>query len=196
MEYNIIMIGPPCSGKGTHSDLIAQKFGLTHISTGELFRKEMEIETPLGILAKMLINNGNLVPDSVTLKMLYKHLDKLQESKGFLLDGVPRTLPQAEIIEKYIAKHNIPCDLVFYLYAPDEILFKRMHKRSKDGREDDTEFSFFKRMMNYYDLTHVLTEYYMAKGKLVPISTDAPIKEVSQKIFASIEYYLNKNANK
>lgn len=192
MDFNIIMIGPPCSGKGTHSSLIAKEFGLMHISTGELFRREMEIETPMGILAKMLINNGNLVPDSITMKMLYNHIEKYKDIKGFLLDGVPRTIPQAELIEKYITKHNIRCDVVFYLHSPEEVLFKRMQKRSKDGRADDTEFSFFKRMMNYYDLTHVLTEYYMAKGKLIPISTDAPIKEVSEKIFNSIHHYLNK----
>ncbi len=192
MDFNIVMIGPPCSGKGTHSDLIANEFGLMHISTGELFRREMDIETPIGIIAKMLINNGNLVPDSITLKMLYKHIKNNKDVKGFLLDGVPRTLPQAELIEKYIAKYNIRCDVVFYLHAPDEVLFNRMQKRSKDGREDDTEASFFKRMMNYYDLTHVLTEYYMAKGKLIPISTDAPITEVSNKIFNTINYYLSK----
>ncbi len=192
MDFNIILIGPPCSGKGTHSNLIAKEFGLMHVSTGELFRREMEIETPMGILAKMLINNGNLVPDSITLKMLYKHIQQNKNVKGFLLDGVPRTLPQAELIKKYISKHNIRCDVVFYLHAPEDILFKRMQKRAKDGRADDTEFSFFKRMLNYYDLTHVLTEYYMAKGKLIPISTDAPIKEVSEKIFKSINHYLSK----
>jgi len=190
MEYNIIMIGPPCSGKGTHSKRIAEKFGLTHISTGDLFRQEIAKETPLGILAKMLIDKGNLVPDSVTLKMLFHHINSLKNSKGFLLDGVPRTLPQAELFEKFIDKHNIKCDLVFYLHSPDEVLFQRMHKRSTEGRADDNEHAFFKRMMNYFDQTHILTEYYLAKGKLIAISTNAPIEEVSNKIFDCIDRYL------
>jgi adenylate kinase len=190
MEYNIIMIGPPCSGKGTHSKRIAEKYGLTHISTGDLFRQEIAKETPLGILAKMLIDKGNLVPDSVTLKMLFHHINSLKNAKGFLLDGVPRTLPQAELFEKFIDKHNIKCDLVFYLHSPDEVLFQRMHKRSTEGRADDNEHAFFKRMMNYFDLTHILTEYYLAKGKLIAISTNAPIEEVSNKIFDCIDRYL------
>lgn len=190
MEFNIIMIGPPCSGKGTHSKLISEKYGLSHISTGELFRQEIAKETPLGILAKMLIDKGNLVPDSITLKMLYQYINSIQSSKGHLLDGVPRTLPQAEIFEKFIKKHHIKCDLVFYLHSPEEVLFQRMFKRAAEGRADDNDQAFLKRMTNYFELTHVLTDYYLAKGKLISISTNAPIHEVSATIFARIDQYL------
>lgn len=190
MEYNIIMIGPPCSGKGTHSKLISEKYGLSHISTGELFRQEIAKETPLGVLAKMLIDKGNLVPDSITLKMLYQYVNSIRSAQGHLLDGVPRTLPQAEIFEKFIKKHNIKCDLVFYLHSPEEVLFQRMFKRAAEGRPDDNDQVFLKRMTNYFELTHVLTDYYLAKGKLISISTNAPINEVSATIFARIDQYL------
>lgn len=162
----------------------------SYISTGELFRREIAKETPLGVLAKSLIDKGNLVPDSVTLKMLYQHVNSVSNAKGHLLDGVPRTLPQAKLIEKYIEKYNIKCDLVFYLHSPDEILAQRMQKRATEGRVDDNEHAFFVRMTNYFELTHVLTEYYLAKGKLISISTNAPINEVSAKIFSSIDKYL------
>lgn len=193
------MIGPPCSGKGTHSKLISEKYGLSHISTGELFRQEIAKETPLGVLAKMLIDKGNLVPDSITLKMLYQHINSIHSTKGHLLDGVPRTLPQAELFEKYIEKHNIKCDLVFYLHSPEEVLYERMFKRASEGRADDNDHVFLKRMTNYFELTHVLTDYYLAKKKLISILTVAPINEVSSTIFAHIDKYLeeiNKNVAK
>lgn len=190
MEFNIIMIGPPCSGKGTHSKLISEKYGLSHISTGELFRQEIAKENPLGVLAKMLIDKGNLVPDSITLKMLYQYVNSLRNDQGHLLDGVPRTLAQAEIFEKYIEKHNIKCDLVFYLHSPEKVLYERMFKRASEGRVDDNDQVFLKRMTNYFELTHVLTDYYLAKGKLISISTNAPINEVSATIFTYIDKYL------
>lgn len=190
MEFNIIMIGPPCSGKGTHSKLISEKYGLSHISTGELFRQEIAKENPLGVLAKMLIDKGNLVPDSITLKMLYQYVNSLRNDQGHLLDGVPRTLAQAEIFEKYIEKQNIKCDLVFYLHSPEKVLYERMFKRASEGRVDDNDQVFLKRMTNYFELTHVLTDYYLAKGKLISISTNAPINEVSATIFTYIDKYL------
>lgn len=180
---NIIMIGPPCSGKGTHSEIISNHFGLAHISTGHLFRQEIEKETPIGMLAKMLIDFGNFVPDSITMKILYQHIKKSPSTEGYLLDGFPRTLPQAEMFDKYLKKHNLNIDLVLYLHAPEDELLKRMEKRSAvENRADDNESIFANRIKNYYKNTHILTEYYLAQGKLAPISTNNSIEEVSEQV--------------
>lgn len=101
---NIIMIGPPCSGKGTHSKLIADKLDFQHISTGEIFREEISKKTALGVLAQSLIDHGNLIPDSVTMKVLYKKVKSFETDTNLLFDGVPRTLPQAETLDKFIKK--------------------------------------------------------------------------------------------
>lgn len=182
------MLGPPCSGKGTHSQLISESFGLKHVSTGNLFRNEIERMSPIGIIAKQLIDFGNFVPDSVTMKIFYLHIQSNPSDEGYLLDGFPRTLPQAEFLSKYLAKHLLNIDLVFYLYAPEEVLLARMGKRSlTENRADDNSNAFMHRIENYYKNTHVLTDYYSAQEKLVSISTDNSIAEVSRQILEVVE---------
>jgi adenylate kinase len=185
---NIIMLGPPCSGKGTHSKLISNQYKLTHISTGELFRAEIEKETPIGIMAKLLIDHGNYVPDSITMKILYHHIQNNPSPAGYLLDGFPRTLTQADVLTKFLEKHHNSVDVVFYLHAPEDELRERMTKRSCiDNRADDNTKTFYTRLENYYNCTHILTEYYLAQGKLAPISTNRTIEDVSAQIFSIID---------
>jgi len=180
---NIIMIGPPCSGKGTHSKIISNHFGLAHISTGDLFRSEIVKETPIGMMAKTLIDFGNFIPDSITMKILYQHIQNNSSNAGYLLDGFPRTLPQAELFDKYLTKHHLNIDLVLYLHAPEEELLTRMEKRSSsEKRADDNAQIFINRIKNYYKNTHILTDYYLAQGKLASISTNRCIEEVSEQV--------------
>lgn len=180
---NIIMIGPPCSGKGTHSKLIADKLDFQHISTGEIFREEISKKTALGVLAQSLIDHGNLIPDSVTMKVLYKKVKSFKTDTNLLFDGVPRTLPQAETLDKFIKKHNLKIDLVIFLFSPEDVLVHRMIKRSqKENRADDTLSSFQKRIKVYYEQTHILKEYYQKQGILSEVSTDAPIEDVAKVI--------------
>lgn len=182
------MLGPPCSGKGTHSELISKKFGLIHVSTGNLFRDEIQRETPIGVIAKQLIDYGNFVPDSITMKIFYYYIKNNPSDTGYLLDGFPRTLPQAEFLTKYLAKHNLNIDMVLYLHAPQDELLARMVKRSvSQNRADDNSSTFVTRMENYYKNTHVLTDYYSAQEKLVSINTNNKISEVSDHIFKLIE---------
>jgi adenylate kinase len=184
---NIIMLGPPCSGKGTHAHLISESFHLAHISTGDLFRAEIKKASPIGIMAQRLIDHGNFIPDSITMKILYQHIYNNPSPEGYLFDGFPRTLAQAEVFTKYLEKHNQSIDLVLYLNAPEEELMARMYKRAiVDNRADDNNEVFVTRLKNYYSLTHILTEYYLAQGKLAPINTNKPIKEVSGEIFRII----------
>lgn len=184
---NIIMLGPPCSGKGTHAHLISENFHLAHISTGDLFRAEIKKSSPIGIMAQRLIDHGNFIPDSITMKILYQHIFNNPSPEGYLFDGFPRTLAQAEVFTKYLEKHNQSIDLVLYLNAPEEELMARMYKRAiVDNRADDNNEVFVTRLKNYYSLTHILTEYYLAQGKLAPINTNKPIKEVSDQIFRII----------
>ena len=185
---NIVMLGPPCSGKGTHSRLISDYFHLTHISTGELFRSEIEKESPIGVMAKQLIDRGNFIPDSITMKILYQHINKMPSPAGYLFDGFPRTLAQAEVFTKYLEKHNRSIDIAFYLYAPEEVLMARMYKRAIiDNRADDNDEVFNTRILNYYKHTHVLTEFFLAQGKLASINTNNAIEEVSKQIFGLID---------
>jgi len=181
---NIIMLGPPCSGKGTHAKLISDCFNLTHVSTGELFRAEIVKKSPLGILAKQLIDFGNFIPDSITMKILYHHIKKSPSAEGYLFDGFPRTTPQAQLFTKYLKKHNQQIDLVLYLHAPENELLARMENRSiADQRADDNAHVFKTRIENYYANTHILTQYYTKLGLLASICTDNSIAEVSAKIF-------------
>lgn len=185
---NIIMLGPPCSGKGTHSKLISNHYLLKHISTGDLFRGEIEKGSPIGTLAKQLINHGNFIPDSITMKILYQHIKKEPSVAGYLLDGFPRTLTQAKTFSKYLEKHQQQIDIVFYLHAPEEELLIRMGKRSAiDNRADDNTDVFNTRMLNYYKNTHILTDYYLTQGKLAPICTNNTIEEASSQIFQVID---------
>jgi adenylate kinase len=186
---NIIMLGPPCSGKGTHSKLISNQYNLTHISTGELFRTEIEKETPIGVIAKQLIDHGNYVPDSITSKILFHHIKANPSPAGYLLDGFPRTLPQAEMLTKFTEKHHLTIDIAFFLHAPEDELLQRMLIRSNvDNRADDTEDTFVTRLLNYYNNTHILTDYYKSQGKLISICTNNCIKEVSSEIFSYIDH--------
>lgn len=181
------MLGPPCSGKGTHAHLISECFHLAHISTGDLFRAEIRKASPIGIMAQRLIDHGNFIPDSITMKILYQHINSNPSPAGYLFDGFPRTLAQADVFTKYLEKHNQSIDLVLYLNAPEEELMARMYKRAiVDNRADDNNEVFKTRLKNYYKLTHILTDYYLAQGKLAPINTNNPIEEVSKQIFRII----------
>lgn len=181
---NIIMLGPPCSGKGTHSNLISGYYNLAHISTGDLFRAEIEKKSPIGLMAKQLIDFGNFIPDSITMKILYHRIKSAPSAFGYLFDGFPRTLAQAEIFTKYLEKHHQSIDIAFNLYAPEEELKARMFKRSiMDHRADDNDEVFNTRILNYYKHTHILTEYFLSQGKLASINTNNTIEEVSKEIF-------------
>ncbi len=187
---NIVLFGPPGSGKGTQAQNLIQKFNLKQISTGDLFRFNMKNETELGKLAKTYIDKGELVPDQVTIDMLIDELKKPTETNGFILDGFPRTSFQTEALDQIVKEQlNSEISVCLSLVVDDEILVSRLVKRGEtSGRVDDSEESIIRnRIKEYYAKTAEVAELYKQQGKYVEINGVGEISEISEKLFAEVE---------
>lgn len=180
---NIVIFGGPGSGKGTQSVLIAEKFGLEHLSTGDLLRAEMAAGSELGKVVQSFIAQGNLVPDKWILNILSKTIDHIKDKKGVIFDGFPRTIAQAEALDEILSKRNQKLLLLLDLQVPDEVLQERMLFRSKtSGRSDDNPETIKKRIDVYHQLTAPVIEYYKNKGLYQAIKGNGSV----EKIFAEI----------
>lgn len=177
------MFGPPGAGKGTHAAAIREKYNFCHLSTGELLRAEIAAGTELGLHAKSLIDKGMLVPDEVVEKMIESKFDTVKNVQGFLLDGFPRTLKQAEDLDKILAERNSAVDAVISLMISDETVKKRIaHRASIEGRADDaSEETINNRIKTYHAQTEPLIEYYKKQGKYHEVAGDAPTIEENRK---------------
>ena len=187
---NIVLFGPPGSGKGTQAQNLIQKFNLKQISTGDLFRFNMKNETELGKLARTYIDKGELVPDQVTIDMLINELKKPTETNGFILDGFPRTSFQTEALDQIVKEQlNSEISVCLSLIVDDEILVSRLVKRGEtSGRVDDSEESIIRnRIKEYYAKTAEVAELYKQQGKYVEINGVGEISEISEKLFAEVE---------
>ena len=187
---NIVLFGPPGSGKGTQAQNLIQKFNLKQISTGDLFRFNMKNDTELGKLAKYYIDKGELVPDQVTIDMLTDELKKPTETNGFILDGFPRTSFQTEALDQIVKEQlNSEISVCLSLIVDDEILVSRLVKRGEtSGRVDDSEESIIRnRIKEYYAKTAEVAELYKQQGKYVEINGVGEISEISEKLFAEVE---------
>ena len=187
---NIVLFGPPGSGKGTQAQNLIQKFNLKQISTGDLFRFNMKNETELGKLARTYIDKGELVPDQVTIDMLIDELKKPTETNGFVLDGFPRTSFQTEALDQIVKEQlNSEISVCLSLIVDDEILVSRLVKRGEtSGRVDDSEESIIRnRIKEYYAKTAEVAELYKQQGKYVEINGVGEISEISEKLFAEVE---------
>ena len=163
---NIIIFGAPGSGKGTYSEEIKTKYGMGHISTGDVLRAEIHNGTELGLIAKDYIDNGQLIPDSLMIDILAKTYDSLTATNGVIFDGFPRTIPQAENLEALLQKRNTQVSVMIDLEVPDELLVERLLNRGKtSGRDDDNEETIKKRLEVYYRQTAPLIEWYKNEGK-------------------------------
>lgn len=187
MKY-YIMFGPPGAGKGTHAVAIREKYHLCHISTGELLRAEIAAGTELGRQAKTLIDNGNLVPDEVVEKMIAAKFDSVKNVDGFLLDGFPRTLRQAEDLDKILADRNCAVDAVISLMISDEVVKQRIaHRAAIEGRADDaSEETINNRIKTYHSQTEPLIEYYTKQGKYHEVKADAATIEENRERVLSL----------
>lgn len=188
---NIIIFGPPGSGKGTQAELLVKNKGLNHISTGDIFRKNIKGSTKLGVLASSYIENGQLVPDNVTSDMLSNEIESISDSKGFIFDGYPRTINQAEFFESLLLKKNMKLSMVLSLDVNEEILLKRLLNRGlTSGRDDDrNENIILNRIRVYNNQTSVLKKYYIDKlgDNFHSINGEHGI----QSIFKSIDHIIN-----
>ena len=187
---NIVLFGPPGSGKGTQAQNLIQKFNLKQISTGDLFRFNMKNETELGKLARTYIDKGELVPDQVTINMLVDELKKPTDTNGFIFDGFPRTSFQTEALDQIVKEQlNSEISVCLSLIVDDEILVSRLVKRGEtSGRVDDSEESIIRnRIKEYYAKTAEVAELYKQQGKYVEINGVGEISEISEKLFAEVE---------
>ena len=163
---NLILFGPPGSGKGTQAETIVSKFGLTHISTGDLFRYEIGNSTPLGKKAKEYMDKGTLVPDEVTIGMLENKLNMSQNPKGYIFDGFPRTITQAEALDELLKKRDTKVTNLIALDVDDEEIVSRLLKRGEtSGRPDDQDEAIIRnRIVEYNEKTSPVFEYYKNSG--------------------------------
>ena len=188
---NIVLFGGPGSGKGTQSERLIEKYGLHHISTGEVLRDHIKKETELGKIAKKYIDEGQLIPDDLMIQILDDVLENEAKDKpGVIFDGFPRTIPQAEALNELLRKRNKELHAVVGLEVPDDELVKRMLNRGKmTGRADDNEDTIKKRLHVYHNQTSPLREHYKKQDKYIAIDGN---KEI-EKIFDSIVKELDKH---
>ena len=181
---NIVLFGKPGAGKGTQADFLKHKYNLVHLSTGDIFRFNMKNDTELGKLAKSYIDNGDLVPDEVTINMLQDEVQKNPKAKGFLFDGFPRTIAQAEALDKFLAGKNQGITATVALEANDEILVQRLLERGKtSGRADDQdEEKIRNRYQEYNEKTAPLMDYYKAQHKFYAVDGIGTIEEVTERL--------------
>lgn len=186
---NLVLFGPPGSGKGTQAEKIIVRYNLIHLSTGDMLRAEIAAQTKLGLEAKTLMDKGELVPDAVVIGMIENKLDANKAAHGFVFDGFPRTVTQAEALDQLLAKRNTPIKAVLSLYVSEEELTKRILNRGKtSGRADDQDETIVKnRVAEYRKKTEPLAKYYEAQHKLKQIIGEGTVEEISALLFAEIE---------
>jgi len=210
----LVLLGAPGAGKGTQAAMISEKLNIPHISTGDIFRSNIKEGTELGNKAKEYIDKGMLVPDEITIGIVKGRLLQQDCVKGFILDGFPRTIPQAEYLEKALKDMNIELDVVLNIFVADDAIIKRMSGRrvcpvcgasyhivhnppKHDGkcescntdviqREDDKEETVIKRLKTYHQQTEPLIEFYNKKGKLKTVVGKESVEDTSDEVIKAL----------
>jgi adenylate kinase len=211
----VVLLGPPGSGKGTQAKLLEQRFGVVQISTGEMFRKAVAEKTGLGIRVEKYLSSGELVPDDLTISLMSERLKEEDVVRGFVLDGFPRTIPQAEGVEKILADHGWKLDAVINISVPTEVLVRRLALRRTcpacgmmyhlehrpprvegectscggvlETREDDNEETVRNRLQVYFAQTASLVDYYKDRSQLVEIDGSGGVDEIFASLHAELE---------
>lgn len=191
--FNIILFGPPGSGKGTQSEKLIEAYGLIHLSTGELLRREIAAKTPLGMEAKSIMDKGHLVPDEVVVGMISSALDANPNAKGFLFDGFPRTRAQSESLDKLLKLKNAEIGVVLALEVSEEELVSRLLTRGlTSGRSDDNNESVIKaRIHEYHAKTSVVADYYRQFNKVVNVRGEGSVNEIFMLLCSEIDKRLS-----
>lgn len=190
---NIILFGPPGSGKGTQSEKLIAKYGLKHLSTGDLLRSEIAAQTPLGIEAKAMMDKGLLVPDEVVIGMISSALEANPNANGFLFDGFPRTEAQSVALDGLLELKETQIALVLSLEVSEEELVKRLLNRGlTSGRSDDTNESIIRaRIVEYHNKTSVVADYYNKFDKVKNIKGEGTVDEIFQSLCNEVDKYVS-----
>jgi adenylate kinase len=186
---NIVLFGPPGAGKGTQSDRLIDKYKLVHLSTGDIFRSNIKGETELGLMAKKYMNKGELVPDSVTIKMLREVVLKNPEAKGFIFDGFPRTNNQAIALDTFLSELNTSISVMLSLDVEEEELKKRLLKRAEvSGRADDADESIVMNRIAVYNAeTSPVKGFYSKQNKLISVDGQGSIDDITNRLYTEID---------
>ena len=185
----LILLGPPGAGKGTQAKILVEAFGIPQLSTGDILRSAIAAKTPLGLEAKAIVDRGDLVSDAVVNGIISERLDADDCKPGFILDGFPRTIAQAEALDEMLIDKGVALDAVLEIKADADVLVKRVINRAKESggaRADDNEEVLRKRLNVYSEQTAPLVAYYTDKGLLKPVDGMAPVGEVTAAIKAAL----------
>jgi adenylate kinase len=185
----LILLGPPGSGKGTQAQRLIHRYGIVQLSTGEMLRAAVAAQTPIGLKAKDIMASGGLVPDDVVVGIISDRIDQPDAAKGFILDGFPRTVPQAEALDALLKKKHLKLDAVIELRVNESALLERverraaeMHARGEEVRVDDTPEVLIRRLASYRTLTEPLIHYYSERRKLLTVDGMMTIEHVTLEI--------------
>jgi len=185
---NLLVLGPQGAGKGTQSARISAEYGIPHIATGDMFRAEQAAGTEFGKQVGEIMASGELVPDSLTVAMIENRLSQADAEQGFVLDGFPRNLAQAEALDAMLGGIGRGLDAILFFDVPDSIGMDRALRRAEiEDRADDTPEVIERRLRIYHEETEPIVEHYRATGKLVPLHAERSIEEVWSEIAAALE---------
>ncbi|HEY6015992.1 MAG TPA: adenylate kinase [Gaiellaceae bacterium] len=192
---NLLLFGPQGAGKGTQAARIAAEYGIPHVSTGDMLREAVARETELGRQAKPIMERGDLVPDELMVALIRERLGEPDAAEGFVLDGFPRTLAQAEALDAMLREIGRDLDAVVVLEASDAVVRERMLKRAElEGRADDTPEAIDRRLANYHAQTAPLVEWYRSRDKVAPVDGTPPVEQVWEQICNVLERLPRKSA--
>jgi adenylate kinase len=184
---NLLVLGPQGAGKGTQAKRIESEYGIPHVSTGDMFRA-LDTSTELGRKVKAIMDSGELVPDEVTVGMIEDRLSQPDATRGFVVDGFPRNLPQADALDAMLGGIGRGLDAILFFDVPDSVGLERALRRAElEGRSDDTPDVIAKRLAVYHEQTEPIVEHYRTTGKLVPIHAERSVDEVWAEITAALE---------
>jgi adenylate kinase len=189
--FNLVLFGPPGAGKGTQAIRMAEKYHLFHISTGDLLRNEVKNQTPLGLKAKSIMEKGELVPDEVLIDLLRDAIHRQKHVKGFIFDGFPRTIKQADDLDHLLESEGKKIDLTLALDVEEDELMRRiLHRAKLEGRVDDTEDVIKNRLLVYHKQTKPLMDFYSKQGKFRSVTGKGSVDDIFKKLCEEVDRFI------